>query len=211
MMTKHTSDSLLLRDLPREAQTSALNRSRAVEGFTSLFAISAALILSVCVSLCEGYTGAGVAHAQSVDIKLDSALSSGFMVGPSGREISITRAPILIDIDAAFVFDGDDEVEWVLGSLIQAEYTPAFAINPQVRLRKSWKELEMFVGAGLPFFFMPYTRFGSELSVGVSFPKSGPIALVGNINLQTYFLGSDLPEDSTVFTMNGAVGVRMRF
>lgn len=172
-----------------------------------------ALLFATMLSTVGALYGLGVdeACAQSVDIKLDSALSSGLMVGPNGREISVTRAPLLIDIDAAFIFDGDEGVEWVLGSLIQAEYTPAFALNPQVRLRRTWKQLEMFAGAGLPFFFMPYTRFGSEFSLGLSFPKEGAISLVGNVNLQTYFLGSDLPEDSTVFTMNGAVGVRMRF
>ena len=151
------------------------------------------------------------AQAQSLDINLDSSVSSGLMVGPNGREISISRSPLLLDIDAAFIFDGDESVEWVLGSLIQAEYTPAFAINPQVRLRRKWSLFEAFAGVGVPFFFKPYTRFGTELSLGFSFPSEGAIAFIGHANLQTYFLGSDLPDSNTVFTMNGAVGVRMRF
>jgi hypothetical protein len=169
------------------------------------------IFFMTCVSLDErGFVIESV-QAQSLDVKLDSSLSSGLIVGPNGREVSVGPAPLLIDFDAAFIFDGDESLEWVLGSIIQAKYTPAFAINPQVRLRRRWKLLEGFGGLGLPFFFTPYTRFGFELSLGASFPAEGAVALVAQTNLQSYFLGSDLPDDHAVFTINGAVGVRIRF
>ena len=172
----------------------------------------ATLTLSLFLTCVSSLSTLGQeAQAQSLNINLDSSVSSGLMVGPSGREISVSRSPLLLDFDAAFIFDGDESVEWVLGTLIQAEYTPAFAINPQVRLRRRWSIFEGFAGVGIPFFFKPYTRFGSELSLGFSFPAEGAIAFIGHANLQTYFLGSDLPDSNTVFTMNGAVGVRMRF
>lgn len=177
--------------------------------------------LSVCVTVAlisvSSWIGSvtldlgSQAHAQSLDIKFDSSLSSGVMVGPNGSEVSMRRAPLLLDFDAAFIFDGDESVEWVLGSLIQTEFTPGFALNPQIRLRRKWKLMEGFAGVGLPFFMKPYTRLGTELSFGGSFPTGSALALVAQVNLQTYFWGSDLPENHTVFTINGAVGVRMRF
>ena len=179
---------------------------------SSLFSALVILSLSLMLTCISWVSPLGSeAQAQSLNINLDSSVSSGIMVGPNGRKISVSRSPLLLDLDAAFIFDGDDSVEWVLGSLIQAEYTPAFAINPQVRLRRRWSLFEAFAGVGVPFFFKPYTRFGTELSLGFSFPAEGAIAFIGHANLQTYFLGSDLPDSNTVFTMNGAVGVRMRF
>lgn len=151
------------------------------------------------------------AQAQSLDIRLDSGLSSGVIVGSQESEIKVNRSPIMLDIDAAFIFDGDESVEWVLGTLIQAEYTASYAINPQVRLRRRWKLLEAFAGFGIPFFLTPYTRFGTEISLGVAFPAEGAIALIGHGVLQTYFLGSDLSDGNPVFTMNGVVGLRVRF
>lgn len=151
------------------------------------------------------------AHAQSLDVRLDSAISSGIIAGSTAGEMSINRSPLMMDIDTAFILDGDESVEWVLGALIQAEYTPSYALNPQVRLRRRWKLFEGFAGVGLPFFMTPYTRFGTELSIGVAFPAEGPFALIGHGILQTYFLGSDLSDGNPVFTMNGAVGLRVRF
>ena len=179
---------------------------------SAVLSFVSAITLSLLITCVSSLSMQGQeAQAQSLNINLDSSVSSGLMVGPNGREISVSRSPLLLDFDAAFIFDGDESVEWVLGSLIQAEYTPAFAINPQVRLRRRWSIFEGFAGVGIPFFIKPYTRFGSELSLGFSFPAEGALAFIGHANIQTYFLGSDLPDSNTVFTMNGAVGVRMRF
>ena len=154
---------------------------------------------------------AGAVQAQSLDVRLDSGISSGILVGSQARELSIGRSPFMLDIDAAFIFDGDESVEWVLGTLIQAEYLTSYAINPQVRLRRKWKLLAGFAGFGIPFFLTPYTRFGTELSLGVAFPAEGPIALIGHGVLNTYFLGSDLSDGNPMFTMNGVIGIRARF
>jgi hypothetical protein len=167
------------------------------------------ILFGIIVSVLLFFTR--FAHAQSLDIKLDSSLSSGLMMGPNGNETSVRRAPIYLDFDAVFIFDGDHSIEWVLGSIIQTEHTPGFALNPQIRLRRKWKFFEGFVGAGLPFFIEPYTRFGTELSFGVSLPTSSSFAIVSQVSLQTFFMGSDLPEDHTVLSLNGAVGIRMRF
>jgi hypothetical protein len=118
---------------------------------------------------------------------------------------------LLLDFDVAFIFDGDQSVEWVVGSLIQMEYTPAVAFNPQVRIRRQKGLFEGFAGVGLPFYVAPLTRFGTELSLGFSFPTNSPIALVANVSMSSYFLGSDLPDDSAVFLFNGAAGVRLTF
>ena len=84
---------------------------------------------------CTAMLTQSEAQAQSLDVRLDSAVSSGIIAGSTAGEMSINRSPLLLDIDAAFIFDGDESVEWVLGALIQAEYTPSYALNPQVRLR----------------------------------------------------------------------------
>lgn len=151
------------------------------------------------------------AFAQSLDIKLDSAVSSGILLGPSGSDIIVGRSPMLLDFDAAFVFDGDETVEWVIGSMMQIENRPALALNPQVRLRRTKGPFETFVGVGIPWYIAPLTRFGTELSFGMALPLTSPLALVFNVNVSSFFMGSDLPDDSTVFFFNGAAGIRMRF
>ena len=189
-------------------QFKTLSSYRFFNRIQSLYAKGNMLTLSVFILIGLGITT--TAHAQSLDVRLDSGISSGFLVGSSQGELSVNRSPLLIDIDAAFILDGDESVEWVLGTLVQTEYTPSYAINPQVRLRRHWKLLEGFAGVGLPFFFTLYTRFGTEISLGVAFPAEGPFALVGHGVLQTYFLGSDLSDGNPVFTMNGMVGLRIR-
>ena len=153
----------------------------------------------------------GVSSAQSLDLRLDSSMSSGVLLGPAGGKVSVGRAPTLLDLDVAMIFDGDESVEWVIGTLAQVEYTPAFAINPQVRLRRRKGDFEGFAGLGLPIFISPLSRIGTEFSLGFSFPAEGAIAFLANANMHTYFMGSDLPDDNTVLTLTAAAGLRLRF
>jgi hypothetical protein len=167
----------------------------------------ATLTASLTLALCAPEHAA----AQSLDIKLDSAMSSGLTLGSASQGVSLKRSPLLLDFDAAFIFDGDERVEWVLGSIMQLEDTSAIALNPQVRLRRSKGPFEFFTGVGLPFYLIPKTRFGPELSFGFALPLSSPIALVGGVNVSAFVLGSDLVDNTPVFTFNGAVGLRFRF
>jgi hypothetical protein len=158
-----------------------------------------------------GALGARPAAAQSLDVRLDSALSGGLMVGSAGRETIVGASPMLMDFDAAFIFDGDESVEWVLGALMQMQYTPAFGLNPQVRLRRHAGPFETFAGVGVPVYVAPLTRLGAEVNLGGAFPKDAPLALVASVSATTFFMGADLPEGSAVFTFNGAVGLRLTF
>ncbi len=187
----------------------SLNQHRSLSALINPKGIKTILFLMVFgfVLLWE----AGSTQAQSLDVRLDSGISGGILLGSQSKEIAVGRSPFMLDIDAAFIFDGDESVEWVLGTLIQTEYLAAFAVNPQVRLRRRWKDLESFAGFGIPFFVTPYTRFGTEISLGVAYPAEGPIALIGHGVLNAYFFGSDLADDNPIFTMNGVVGVRARF
>lgn len=150
-------------------------------------------------------------QAQSVDVKLDSSISSGMLIGPANSEISVVRAPLLLDFDVSFNFDRDPNLEWVVGSLVQLENLPAFALNPQVRLKRQKGPFEGFAGLGVPIFVTPYTRVGTELSLGFSFPARSSLSFLANINARTYLWGSDLPEESPVITLTGAVGLRLCF
>jgi hypothetical protein len=151
------------------------------------------------------------AAAQSLDVRLDSSVSGGLMVGSAGRDTIVGASPMMMDFDAAFIFDGDQNVEWVIGALMQMQYTPAFGLNPQIRLRRHTGPFETFASVGVPFYLAPLTRFGTEVSLGAAFPKDAPLAVVANISATTFFMGADLPQDSAVFTFNGAVGLRINF
>ena len=150
-------------------------------------------------------------RAQSLDVRVDSMVSSGILTGPGGEKTETTLAPLALELDAAFVFDGDDSIEWVLGTISQVEDTPGFAVNPQIRLRREYGHLAIFAGFGLPLFFKPFTRLGTEFSLGFAFPERGALSLFAQGQVASYLFGSDLPDDAVVLTIGGAVGLRWRF
>ena len=47
-------------------------------------------------------------HAEPLKLKLDTTIGSGLMLGPAGREVALGRSPLLLDVDAAMIFDNDE-------------------------------------------------------------------------------------------------------
>jgi hypothetical protein len=65
--------------------------------------------------------------------------------------------------------------------------------------------------AGLPWFVAPVRRLGVELGGGLSIPVNEVFAWTGNVTVQAFFAGADVPEGQTVLVINGAFGARFSF
>ena len=135
-----------------------------------------------------------LSYAEPLKLKVDSTVATGLMLGPAGREVVLGGSPLLLDVDAAMMFDNDESHEWVLGTMVQMQHTVAFALNPQVRLLRKNNYFEGFAGFGIPVFVEPKTRLGTELSFGFAFPSKSNLAFLANISVATYFMGSDFVD-----------------
>lgn len=144
-------------------------------------------------------------------MKLDAAVATGTTSGTTGNSTYSERTPFYLNVDAALVFDNDETFEWVIGTMIQVETQPAFAINPKARLVKVLDRFDIFAEAGIPWFIVPFRRLGFELGGGSVIPLGDGISLVAGVSLQTFFAGADVPDDTAVLAINGRFGGRIAF
>ncbi len=151
------------------------------------------------------------ASAQTLDTKIGASAGSGLLVTSSGSSTYTDRTPFHLNIDTAFIFDGDTSLEWTAGTIIQLENTPAFALNPKVRLVRETRTIDIYAAAGLPWFVLPFRRLGIELGGGVMIPLNELFSIVGGLAIQTFFAGADIPEGTAVLELNGRFGVRIAF
>lgn len=154
----------------------------------------------------------GEAAAQTLDVVVDGTVASGVALGQGDDGTAVGRTPLLVELEAGFIFDGDRSVEWVLGSIIQLEDTPGVGLVPQVRLLAPFGVVDGFVSAGVPAYLFPFTRFGLEIGGGALFPVvPDRFALVGQLAFDVFFGGSDVPADTTVLMFNLGLGGRVYF
>jgi hypothetical protein len=149
--------------------------------------------------------------AQSVDVSVDGRLGTGITIAASGKETSWTRTPSNLQFDAGLVFDEDEQFEWTLGAIIQLESQVAVALNPKLKLVRDLGATKAFASLGLPWFVIPVRRLGVEVGGGIIAPINETFSWVGNISIQAFFAGADVPDGQTVLVLNGAFGARIAF
>ncbi len=153
----------------------------------------------------------GIANAQSLDVKLDTLMSSGVIFAPANGQVEKQLAPLTMNNNFVFIFDKEDHLEWVLGTRVELQDTVAFALNPQVRIKRDHKSYSTFIGAGLPVFIQPRMRIGTEVLFGLILPITSGIGLVAQANATTFLFGSDLPDNTITFSFTGNLGLRFNF
>jgi hypothetical protein len=176
----------------------------------SVAVVLAGLLIVPIVSAIIG-PGPGAAHAQSLDVLIDSSLGSGVTAGTGDGETSTRRTPMFLEVEVGFVIDRDFEIEWGLGTLVQLENQPALALRPQLRLVRPLGWFSFFADVGLPVYTTPFTRYGGEVGAGLLYKVHERFSAVGSTHVAVFFAGSDLPEDSTVVMFNVGLGGRVHF
>lgn len=152
------------------------------------------------------------AGAQSLDVVLDGAVGSGVLLGAGDDGTAVGHTPVYLEVEAGFIFDRDVSIEYVLGATLQLEDTPGVGFTPQVRLLRPFGLITGYISAGVPVYVFPFTRFGFEVGGGALFPIVPERFAVGaQLQIDTFFGGSDLPPDTTVLMFNLGLGGRVWF
>ena len=149
------------------------------------------------------------AQAQTLDLAAEGRLGSGALVSSGEGETTWTRAPLNLQFDVGLVFDDDQELEWVVGGIVQLEQQVVLGINPQIRLVRELGRADVRFFAGLPWYLAPVRRLGAELGGGLHLPVNEFFGWVGVVSVQGFFAGADVPDGQTVLAINGAFGVRL--
>ena len=161
-------------------------------------------ISAICVPL-------SATLAQSIDISVDGRLGSGVTIAETGNETSWTRTPTNLQFDAGLIFDEDEQFEWTLGTIIQLESQVAVALNPKLKLVRDLGVTKAFASLGLPWFVIPVRRLGVSVGGGIIAPINDTFSWIGNMSIQAFFAGADVPDGQTVLVLNGAFGARIAF
>lgn len=154
---------------------------------------------------------AAPAEAQTRITTASLSGGSGVSLGTGqGGETVLQRTPAFLD---AFVRTySDEQPSPVLGGGLRIELdgrvSAAGVFRAELPARLGPIEVRPF--AGVPFFVAPFTMLGVELGIGIAWPFSDHLSLVGAFIADAYVWGSDLPDDSVVVMLNAALGLEVR-
>jgi hypothetical protein len=154
---------------------------------------------------------AGSASAQTPFYSGAFMGGSGISFGDGQKSVVAQRSPIFLDL--AFRYWSSEEDWFVLGASgrVEIDGRTSIAGVPRVEYQLRAGPLALRPGVGVPFVIAPRTMFGVEGSFSARLDLAGPLGLVAAVYADAYFLGSDVPDDSVVVMINGALGVDLQF
>jgi hypothetical protein len=148
--------------------------------------------------------------AQTQTMNLAAGLGGGFERGTGYGLLEGRRSPIFVE--AAVRTYLDEEPAFVMGGSLRFELERAIglAIVPRAELRSPGSFVELRPGIGLPIFVSPRIMIGPEISMSA---RLGPRRGIGVFMMGTlagFFVGGDVPDDSTVVMMNVQIGMDLQ-
>ena len=149
------------------------------------------------------------ASAQTMDVGMDLGLSSGVLLTTEGTETGIRQATAMA-FDISLNFD-NEMIEWVGGFLMQMEAPISAAIYPKVRLRRDHGPDAIYAQIGVPWFLVPFRRFGVGLGGGYRRAVGEGLYFFGHGQSEIFFAGADIPDGASVLAFTVVLGGRATF
>lgn len=150
------------------------------------------------------------ASAQTMDVGMDLGLSSGVLLTTEGTETGIRRQATAMAFDISLNFD-NEMIEWVGGFLMQMEAPISAAIYPKVRLRRDHGPDAIYAQIGVPWFLVPFRRFGVGLGGGYRRAVGEGLYFFGHGQSEIFFAGADIPDGASVLAFTVVLGGRATF
>lgn len=163
-------------------------------------------LLCLCSTLMFTETAAAQTPGRSINVLGGSGVSLG--TGGGGQT---TMLPSPATLDAGASFWNSERPDMVFGVAGRVELTgrTSLGVVPRVGLHREFGPITLRPSVAAVFFFSPFSLLGAEGAVTARYSLGGKLWVLGRVNVDAFFWGSDLPDNSTVVMINGALGVEL--
>lgn len=164
--------------------------------------------LGVLVLLWLACTDRAVAQTQTMNLAM--GLGGGFERGAGYGLLEGRRSPIFLE--GAVRTYLDEEPTLVLGGSLRFELERGIglAVVPRAEIRSPGDFLELRPGVGVPIFVSPRFMVGPEVALSARIGGRRGLGYFAMGSIAAFFLGSDVPDDSTVVMMNLQLGIDLQ-
>jgi hypothetical protein len=160
----------------------------------------------------------GSALASAASAKAQRPVYAGGLVAGSGvsfgdgqKTVVVQRSPLFLDLSFRY---WSTEQDWLVvgaSARVEIDGRTSVAAVPRLEYQLKMGPLLLRPGIGAPFVLAPRTMFGVEGGLTARLELAGAFGLLATVYADAFFLGDDVPDDSVVVMLNGALGVDLQF
>lgn len=140
-----------------------------------------------------------------------ASVGTGLSFGAGAGETAMKQSPIYVDVDIIYANDEQPGLEYVVGFQAEFQGRVSAGIVPQVRLSNAPRIVTVYGILGAPIVVAPFTLFGVEAGGGLLWRVTKRFGIFGEVVLDLFIFGSDLPNKSTLTQIDANFGGRVTF
>jgi len=155
-------------------------------------------------------------YAQEVAVKADIGVGSGLQTAIGSEDTVWNHTPIFLDFEIMVNTDDDPFFEAGLSLTIPVEDRMGLGIVPKIKLRKNFKENELYFTAGVPIYFIGFDLFGIRGELGYKREYEKDVSFFVEGVMEVFPFGDDVVKpaddaDGMMTQFNVVGGVSLEF
>lgn len=165
---------------------------------------AASLCLAVALS-------PSAALAQRLQIQAAALAGTGLSLGMGDADTVARRNATSVAVQVSFSNSETPALRYGVALRAEVEGKVTFGFVPQIYYLKSLGRVALGAVGGIPIIVAPRTLFGIEAGLHLEVTIIRWLAAAAQVVASFYPWGSDLPEDSFLFMVQGYVGLEFHF
>ena len=150
-------------------------------------------------------------EAQTPGRSVHALVGSGLSIGSAGGgNTAMLMSPVTIDAGASFW--NSERPALIAGIAGRVELTgrTSLGIVPRLGFHRDFGIVSLRPSVALPVFLSPFSLLGVEGAVTARYALGDRFWAIARVAVAAFFWGSDLPDDSTLIMVNGALGAELQ-
>jgi|GEM_PF-2484174 len=144
-------------------------------------------------------------------VSVTALAATGATLAPYQPATHLMRSPMMLLFDVGFFHPEHRWLEFSPALMMEFERGQSFGLGFRLRAFTSLGPLRLYAMGGVEGFVAPHKLVGTRLAGGVAFPFLRRFAVAAEFGPAVYFAGEDLPNNTVMTKLDGAVGIRLSF
>jgi hypothetical protein len=164
-------------------------------------------------SLCLAFALApSLAHAQRLQIQASALGGTGISLGMGDAATVARRNATSVAVQASFSNSETPSLRYGVALRAEVEGKVTFGFVPQIYyLRALGSRVAIGAVGGIPIIVAPRTLYGIEAGMHIEISIIRWLSVCAQVVASFYPFGSDLPDDSFLFMVQGYAGLEFHF
>lgn len=144
-------------------------------------------------------------------VSVTALAATGASITPGQPRTHVMRSPAMLLFDVGFFHPEHQWLEFSPALMVEFERGQSFGLGFRLRAFTKLGPLRVYALGGVEGFVAPRKLLGARLGAGLAVPVHRHVSIAAEFGPTVYFVGNDIPNNTVLTKLDGALGLRVNF